>query len=132
MLGAGLHFGRGEDRFYNPVKARRNHQNQLQQRHRSGGGVGVASAAAAAKGSTVISENREPESRSAGSDEAEAPGSAPVRASWSNLDRFLKSTTPSVPAQYPSKVILQCLIVSVLLFLFYFILADVFFLLMLI
>ncbi|RWR72232.1 hypothetical protein CKAN_00044400 [Cinnamomum micranthum f. kanehirae] len=105
MLGAGLHFGRGEDRFYNPMKARRNHQNQLPQRPRNGGRV---SAAAAAKGRVVNSENREVESRSAASDEAaEVSGSSPVKATRSNLDRFLESTTPSVPAQYLPKTTMR-------------------------
>eukprot|EP00268_Persea_americana_P041516 TRINITY_DN41402_c0_g2_i1.p1 TRINITY_DN41402_c0_g2~~TRINITY_DN41402_c0_g2_i1.p1 ORF type:complete len:408 (+),score=62.96 TRINITY_DN41402_c0_g2_i1:400-1623(+) len=102
MLGAGLHFGRGEDRFYNPMKARRNHQNQLPQRLRNGGGVSTASAA---KGRAVNSENRELESRSAASDQAaEVSGSQATR---SNLHRFLESTTPSVPAQYLSKTTMR-------------------------
>lgn len=128
MLGAGLHFGRGEDRFYNPMKARRNHQNQLPQRPRNGGRV---SAAAAAKGRVVNSENRELESRSAASDEAaEVSGSSPVKATRSNLDRFLESTTPSVPAQYLPKVIFQCLMVSVFKILIFRVLSDVFFLML--
>lgn len=121
MLEAGLHFGRGEDRFYNPMKARRNHQNQLPQRLRNGGGVSTASAA---KGRAVNSENRELESRSAASDQAaEVSGS---QATCSNLNRFLESTTPSVPAQYLSKVIFQCLMVSVFKNLIFRVLSDVF------
>ncbi|KAF8399076.1 hypothetical protein HHK36_014942 [Tetracentron sinense] len=110
MLGAGLQFGRGrgEDRFYNPVKARRNHLHRQQQqeqlqRTRSNGTV---SSVPSTKGKSVISENRKPENR-AGSEEPSKPmaipDSEPAITPPSNLDQFLKSTTPSVPAQYFSK-----------------------------
>ncbi|XP_042501013.1 uncharacterized protein LOC122078888 [Macadamia integrifolia] len=126
MLGTGLQFGRahGEDRFYNPVKARRNHHQQQQQqqqqkqqqqqpqqqtqqqqsqRTRINGPVNTA---VSTKGKAVVSDNREPENR-AGSDENSKPMATPASESIiappSNLDRFLESTTPSVPAQYLSK-----------------------------
>ncbi|XP_010248942.1 PREDICTED: uncharacterized protein LOC104591427 [Nelumbo nucifera] len=116
MLGAGLQFGRshGEDRFYNPVKARRNHHNQQQQpqqqqhqqqlqRTRNNGAL---SPSPTTKGKAVVSDNREPENR-VGSEETSKPvampASEPSIAPPSNLDRFLESTTPSVPAQYLSK-----------------------------
>ncbi|KAD0618060.1 hypothetical protein E3N88_43975 [Mikania micrantha] len=73
MLGAGLQFGRsrgGEDRFYNPAKARRNRQNQDNPRRVQ-------------------------------NDPSEL---IPVELPVCNLKRFLESITPSVPAQYPSKV----------------------------
>lgn len=104
MLGAGMQFRRGEDRFYKPMKARRNHQNQQLHRARSGGST--TTVAATAKGKTVISENRQQELRS-GSDEASKPAASPAlvpaKDFCSNLDRFLEATTPSVPAQYLSK-----------------------------
>ncbi|XP_058091436.1 uncharacterized protein LOC131237594 [Magnolia sinica] len=81
MLGTGLQFARGDDRFYNPAKARRNNRTQQLQR---------------SKGKTVISDNPEPQTRPVSED-------LPTRAPSSNLDRFLESTTPSVPAQYLSK-----------------------------
>ncbi|KAF8390097.1 hypothetical protein HHK36_024619 [Tetracentron sinense] len=91
MLGTGLQFGRGhgEDRFYIPVKARKNHHQQ-QQLHRDRSN-GTVSSASSTKGNPVISRNMEPENRT-GSEEPS-----------SNLDRFLESTTPSVPVQYLSK-----------------------------
>ncbi|KAF6145900.1 hypothetical protein GIB67_028895 [Kingdonia uniflora] len=97
MLGTGLQFRRGgnqgEDRFYNPVKARRNQcyyyeQNQIQKGRNDNGGIGVGdgSSATMVKGKIVI--------KGDGAEEEEMGSS--------NLDRFLESTTPSVPAQYLS------------------------------
>jgi hypothetical protein len=105
MLGTGLHFGRarGEDRFYNPAKARRAHQNrQNEQLRRAQSDVTAAQLPAAS------STNREPENR-AGSGEAPKPVAVPafepvVAPPLSNLERFLQSISPSVPALYPSKV----------------------------
>ncbi|XP_030537078.1 uncharacterized protein LOC115745645 [Rhodamnia argentea] len=107
MLRTGLPFGRvrGEDRFYVPVKARKN-QNQMQRQ------------------SAVWSRNDESESRN---DDSESPDSKrkPLASengdsveaanavdkssvvSRSNLDRFLDSTTPSVQAQYFPKTIMR-------------------------
>lgn len=88
MLGAaGLQFGRsrgGEDRFYNPVKARRNRLNQTD----------------LTQSTTTVSGTNEPEN-------------SPV----CNLERFLESVTPSVPAQHhPSKVSIQILLISLFTF----------------
>eukprot|EP00262_Sarcandra_glabra_P003495 TRINITY_DN14231_c0_g2_i6.p1 TRINITY_DN14231_c0_g2~~TRINITY_DN14231_c0_g2_i6.p1 ORF type:complete len:136 (+),score=11.64 TRINITY_DN14231_c0_g2_i6:234-641(+) len=62
------------------------------------------------KGKVIISEDREPENR-AGSEEPSkpvaVPASVPARVSCSNLDRFLESTTPSVPGQYLSKTTMR-------------------------
>lgn len=91
MFGTALQFGgiKGEDRFYIPVKARKNYNQQ------------------------------KPSRRPVKSDETESPSSdmkTKVVASTtkpskpltpqhkSNLERFLDATTPSVPAQYFSKV----------------------------
>lgn len=128
MLGTGLQFRRGDDRFYTPVKARRN-QNQNQnhyppqnqnpnQNHNQIQKRPVVST----KGKSVILDNIEqPENRVAvvvGSDDGVSPiPTVAVTASscsdesvtvtetdssLSNLDRFLESTIPSVPAQYLS------------------------------
>nr|POE64377.1 hypothetical protein CFP56_12424 [Quercus suber] len=97
MLGTGLQFGRarGEDRFYNPVKARRAHQNlnrQSEQLRRAQSDV-TASHSHSVREKSLAS--REPENRTGSNEPSEQPPS--------NLERFLKSITPSVPAQYPSK-----------------------------
>ncbi|OVA13839.1 Protein of unknown function DUF789 [Macleaya cordata] len=87
MLGTGLQFGRGygEDRFYNPVKSRRNHyhqnhqpQQQKQQQPQENQEQQLQN------DNAVITDNRK-------------------SSSISNFDRFLESTTPSVTAQYLSK-----------------------------
>lgn len=104
MLGAGLQFGRsrgGEDRFYNPAKARRNRQNQENLR-RAQSDVTPAQ-------STSVSGMEEPENRIVKPSTpvaleppvmaAAAPASSPL----CNLERFLESVTPSIPAQHPSK-----------------------------
>ncbi|KAK7859780.1 hypothetical protein CFP56_002206 [Quercus suber] len=97
MLGTGLQFGRarGEDRFYNPAKARRAHQNlnrQSEQLRRAQSDV-TASHSHSVREKSLAS--REPENRTGSNEPSEQPPS--------NLERFLKSITPSVPAQYPSK-----------------------------
>ncbi|KAM3692982.1 hypothetical protein ACJW31_08G130500 [Castanea mollissima] len=101
MLGTGLQFGRarGEDRFYNPAKARRAHQNlnrQSEQLRRAQSDV-TSSHSHPVREKSVA--NREPENRT-GSNEPSEP-------TPSNLERFLKSITPSVPAQYPSKTTMR-------------------------
>ncbi|KAG9450515.1 hypothetical protein H6P81_010480 [Aristolochia fimbriata] len=101
MFGTGLQLGRaahGDDRFYNPVKARKNQQHQLQRNRTNGGLVTPASA----KGKPVNLDTPEPESRTT-SEEPAVPSSTSTRSLTSNLDRFLESTTPSIPAQYLSK-----------------------------
>ncbi|KAF5777343.1 hypothetical protein HanXRQr2_Chr12g0534511 [Helianthus annuus] len=88
MLGAGLQFGRsrnGEDRFYNPSKARSNRQFQENLRRAQSDVTetdSTTSCGATAKALKVIP--------------VEPPVSSPV----CNLERFLESVTPSVPSQY--------------------------------
>lgn len=108
MLPTNLQFGRvrGEDQFYVPVKARKN-QNQKQQQPQQQKQK-QAEAAKIDENENIIS----PESEAL---KKAAPAQSVV--SVSNLDRFLKSTTPSVPAQYFSKV----LFLLVILFNFIFI-----------
>lgn len=101
MLGTALQFGgvRGEDRFYIPVKARKS-QNQRKQVQRAKNGE-IASADSTPKSKLVDSENNN-------SNESlcslSKPSSCPSLESPSNIDRFLESTTPLVPARYFSKV----------------------------
>ncbi|CAN6550201.1 unnamed protein product [Malus baccata var. baccata] len=108
MLSTGLPFtrGRGEDRFYNPARARRAHQNQkAEQLCRAQSDV-TPSPSPSLKGNP----NREPENRT-GSDEPPKPVAVPafepvvkpVVKPLSNLERFLQSISPSVPAQCLSK-----------------------------
>lgn len=98
MLGAGLQFGRkrGEDRFYNPAKARSTRRGQLNQDHlrRALSDVTASQSKAAVnlKEQDIVKEV-----------EVEVP-LEPVVSPLCNLERFLESVIPSVPAQYPSKV----------------------------
>lgn len=95
MLGAGLHFGhsRGDDRSYNPVKARKINQEQIRR--------------AQSDISGVLKEEKSVTWTSKGSDESRkanaAPGDEPMLSKSSNLERFLESVIPTVPAQYLSK-----------------------------
>ncbi|MBA0616655.1 hypothetical protein Godav_026157, partial [Gossypium davidsonii] len=114
MLGAGLQFGkvRGEDRFYIPVKARRN-QNQKQQQKPKQEAVKEDNEKSNSKSSASLTKSKDlasgnnnnkninPKKTLASST---IPSSEESRVSRSNLERFLESTTPSVPAQYFSKV----------------------------
>lgn len=108
MLPTNLQFSRvrGEDRFYVPVKARKN-QNQKQQQPQQQKQK-QAEAAKIDENESIISPESEALKKAA---------SAQSVVSVSNLDRFLKSTTPSVPAQCFSKV----LFLLVILFNFIFI-----------
>ncbi|KAA8532670.1 hypothetical protein F0562_032703 [Nyssa sinensis] len=114
MLGAGLQFGRsrGEDRFYNPAKARRNHQKQKNQDHlRRAQSDVTASQYPSIKDKPVVSPvKREPENRVV-SEEPPKPvslsPSEPVVSPLCNLERFLDSVTPSVHAQYLSKTTMR-------------------------
>uniref|UniRef100_A0A5B6YXJ2 DUF789 domain-containing protein n=1 Tax=Davidia involucrata TaxID=16924 RepID=A0A5B6YXJ2_DAVIN len=112
MLGAGLQFGRGEDRFYNPAKARRNRQNrQNQDQLRRAQSDVTVSQSPSIKDKPVVSPvKREPENR-AESEEPPNPIAVsalePVVSPLCNLERFLESVTPSVPAQYPSKTTMR-------------------------
>lgn len=87
MLGSGLQFEnvRGEDRFYIPVKARKRYNNQHKQARRA-------------------SNNDANESPKEHQNSSEKPSFERSLTPTSNLDRLLEFTTPSVPAQYFSKV----------------------------
>ncbi|XP_039142593.1 uncharacterized protein LOC120279971 [Dioscorea cayenensis subsp. rotundata] len=107
MLGAGPQFGRGhsDDRFYNAAKARRN-PNQSFFRPRS---LAASSApVVGVKGKVVVLDGRVPENR-AGSEPpcktaaVSSSSSVPEVLPPCNLAQFIKFTSPSVPAQYPSK-----------------------------
>ncbi|XP_068332996.1 uncharacterized protein [Pyrus communis] len=104
MLSTGLPFtrGRGEDRFYDPARARRAHQNQKAEQLRRAQSDVTPSPSPSLKGNP----NREPENRT-GSDEppqpVAVPAFEPVVKPLSNLERFLQSISPSVPAQCLSK-----------------------------
>lgn len=101
MLGAGLQFGRGrgEDRFYNPAKARSSRRGQLNQDH-----LRRALSDVTASQSKAAASNREAEIKKA-APLPPPPAIQPVTSPLCNLERFLESVIPSVPAQYPSKVI---------------------------
>ncbi|KAK4263849.1 hypothetical protein QN277_029210 [Acacia crassicarpa] len=104
MLGAGLQFGlsRGEDRFYNPVKARRSalENDRLRRAH-----------------SDLTASRLE-------SDEAKKSVCVPVVKPLSNLQRFLRAIAPSVFAQYPSKTTMKSFKACDGEFLPYFVLGD--------
>ncbi|PPR87231.1 hypothetical protein GOBAR_AA33460 [Gossypium barbadense] len=87
MLGTGLGFGRvrGEDRFYNPAKARRSYQKQQTDQLRR-----------AQSDYTGLGSTDPPKP-------VLVPVSEPVVSPLSNLERFLDSVIPSVPALYLSK-----------------------------
>ncbi|KAJ1387744.1 hypothetical protein SESBI_39732 [Sesbania bispinosa] len=97
MLGTDLQFRgvRGEDRFYIPVKARKN-QNQRKQVQRDKSDE-TESADSTSKSQLVAPENKNPNESSYSLNK---PSSCPSVEPASNIDRFLESTTPLVPAQY--------------------------------
>ncbi|GKV23590.1 hypothetical protein SLEP1_g33299 [Rubroshorea leprosula] len=120
MLRPGLHFGRarGEDRFYIPVKARKNqNQNQKQRKQRQQKQQEHAvqgednhknygsSLSTSQKSKTVGPDNRKIASEASLS--SLVSGSEAPVISQSNLQRFLESTTPLVPAQYLSKTTMR-------------------------
>lgn len=107
MLGAGVQSGRyrGENRFYDSVKARRNHHLQRAQSE------GPVSLLPLPNDKSIISTNAEPEYQASYEEPEKAgpvPAFEPFVAPSSNLKRFVESIRPSVSAQYPSKVRLQC------------------------
>lgn len=109
MLGAGLQLtrGRGDDRFYNSAKARRANQNQ-----RTGDQLRRAQSdvTASQSPSPKVAVNREPENRTRSEEQPKPvaiPVYEPVVSPLSNLERFLESITPSVPAQYLSKTTIR-------------------------
>ena len=104
MLGTGLQIGRGgrgEDRFYNPAKARRAHQNhRAEQLRRAQSDVSPSqpqSSSSSSFAATAATKENQPANRTGFREPAAA-------SRLSNLERFLQSITPSVPAQYLSKV----------------------------
>ncbi|KAK7308251.1 hypothetical protein VNO77_41853 [Canavalia gladiata] len=98
MFGTGLHLGRGrgQDRFNNPVQARRSMHSVENDKLRRAHSDVTASRSGVS----------EPENRT-GSHEPEksvaVPSCEPASKRFSNLERFLQAITPSVPAQYLSK-----------------------------
>ncbi|KAJ0989191.1 hypothetical protein J5N97_007547 [Dioscorea zingiberensis] len=106
MMGTSIQFGRvhGDDRFYNAAKARRSpHHYPFRPRSSASSSSGAGSSAA-----TTVLNGREPENRTGSEPPTKAAAvpsspSAPATPSRCNLDRFLESTVPSVPAQYLSK-----------------------------
>lgn len=110
MLPTNLQFGRvrGEDRFYVPVKARKNQNQKQQQQQQQQQKQKQAAAAKIDENESMISPESEALKKTA---------SVQSAVSGSNLDRFLKSTTPSVPAQYFSKVLSLLTILFIFIFL---------------
>jgi len=97
MLGTALQFGSvgGEDRFYIPVKARKN-QNQRKKTQN--------------KSEDSASKSELVENKNLNEDSLKKPSTCSSVEVASNIDMFLESTTPLVPAQYFSKVDLICLL----------------------
>lgn len=117
MLGAGLQINRsrGEDRFYNPPKARRNYHHQNQKNHqlqRTQSDVVHGGSHCNKDKKAFVSGNkdmvRDPENRL---DEppklANLPALEQVESSLSNVERFLEAITPSVHVQYLSKTTMR-------------------------
>ncbi|PNX91414.1 hypothetical protein L195_g047545, partial [Trifolium pratense] len=107
MLGTGMNFsrGRGEDRFYNPPQARRLAENDRIRRAHSDV-TPSRSSPAVVRDKSVDSVEKKRENR-VGSEETKkvvaVPSCEPEVKRSSNLERFLESITPSVPAQHLSK-----------------------------
>ena len=113
MLGAGLQFNQNpsDDRFYIPVKSRRNfHNNQKNyqlQRTQSDIINGGVSAGINYRDNHVVSGSRETEHRN---EETVEPAALldfedeEEEDSSSNIERFLEAITPSVNCHYLSKV----------------------------
>ncbi|XP_027340898.1 uncharacterized protein LOC113854207 [Abrus precatorius] len=104
MLGTALQFGgvRGEDRFYIPVKARKS-QNQRKQAQRAKNGE-AENTDLTSKSKIDASENNNlNQSLHLSTKPTLSQSVEPV----SNIDRFLDSTTPLVPAQYFSKTTMR-------------------------
>ncbi|XP_021291968.1 uncharacterized protein LOC110422409 [Herrania umbratica] len=112
MLGTGLQFGkvRGEDRFYIPVKARKN-QNQAQKQKQKQEVVKEDNEKSSSNWSSSPAKNRALASDNNNNKKnpketlvsSTVPCSEETGVSRSNLERFLESTRPSVTAQYFSK-----------------------------
>ncbi|XP_040374215.1 uncharacterized protein LOC112197430 isoform X2 [Rosa chinensis] len=108
MSGTGLPVtrGRGEDRFYNPARARRAHQSQKD-----------AEQLRRAQSDRVGSDVQPPK-------RVAVPTGEPAVKPLSNLERFLQSITPSVPAQYLSKTTMRGLSTCDVEFQPFFVLGD--------
>jgi hypothetical protein len=93
MLGTALQFGgvRGDDRFYIPVKARKNQNQRKQAQKTKNGEEEIVDS---------ISDNNN-------NNQSLYSTTVPSVESVSNIDRFLDSTKLLVPAQYFSKVYLN-------------------------
>ncbi|MBA0717191.1 hypothetical protein Golax_005028, partial [Gossypium laxum] len=103
MLGAGLEFrrGRGEDRFYNPPKARRENQNQQNdQLWRDQADVSPSQSKDKSKSDKGIASTDHPKA-------VPIPATEPIVSPLSNMERFLESVMPSVPALYLSKTTMR-------------------------
>lgn len=99
MLGAGLQLGtvRDEQRFGTPVKARKYYNQQKQARRTKND----KKESPDTNSKMVASESRSPkEASNSNKTHLLEPSITPT----GNLDKFLESTTPLVPAQYLSKV----------------------------
>lgn len=111
MLGTGLQFGRnrGEDRFYVPLKGRMSHQNQQQEQLRRAQSDVTASQLSLTKEKSSV--NREAENQVVSGEQTKPPSEVaslePVVSPLCNIERFLESITPSVPAQYLSKTTMR-------------------------
>ncbi|KAG4991973.1 hypothetical protein JHK87_025430 [Glycine soja] len=105
MLGTALQFGcvRGDDRFYIPVKARKN-QNQRKPVQREKGVGETERTDSVSKRELVASENG---NSNESSYSLKKPSSCPSVEPASNIDRFLESTTPLVTAQYLAKTTMR-------------------------
>uniref|UniRef100_A0A6M2EB47 DUF789 family protein n=1 Tax=Populus davidiana TaxID=266767 RepID=A0A6M2EB47_9ROSI len=93
MLGTGLQSTRrrgGEDRFYNDVEARGAHRTDQLRRAQSD-----------------VTDDKPVENLTGGFEDLTKPEKVSVPAFESNLDRFLESITPSVPAQHLSKTTMR-------------------------
>ncbi|KAH8500717.1 hypothetical protein Peur_042531 [Populus x canadensis] len=93
MLGTGLQSTRrrgGEDRFCNDVKARRAHRTDQLRRAQSD-----------------VNDDKPVKNLTGGFEDSTKPEKVSVPAFESNLDRFLQSITPSVPAQHLSKTTMR-------------------------
>ncbi|XP_058760807.1 uncharacterized protein LOC131642985 [Vicia villosa] len=110
MLGTSINFsrGRGEDRFYNPPQARRLlHTAENERIRRAHSDVTVSRSVVREKSVDSVDKEKKRESNRVGSEETKkvaAVSSCETEVKrLSNLERFLKSVTPSVHAQHLSK-----------------------------
>ncbi|CAO2828497.1 unnamed protein product [Amaranthus hypochondriacus] len=112
MLGAGLQFNRSrtDDRFYIPVKGRKNnhHSQKIPQLQRTQSDIVNGGIGGRIRDKPVVSWSREPENRT---EEAVKPEASPdfeqAVLPLSNVERFLEAITPSVNAHYLSKTTMR-------------------------